>query len=386
MMFSDEDELKTHVRDVHGSELSYECINCGELFDSDFEHKSHEFKCGTAQKYSCLQCDEKFDSSHELRDHENESHPRIAPPMDDDQFEPGAFVVFIKNGEEVLLLRRSESDLDYPNTWDGVYGVNSNVLSRVREVTGLEEDIKIVRIGAERTAYPGGRRLEVTPYLVSARSFDIELKGSYVESSWIDPGDMRVLDCAFADYGDDGLIDLLHDMYGSVKSFVNIVKTGIGSEMRVAKDMHARLSGARTLLSVKDEVFSILNSNRLRGYLLVESSAQHHVEKLIGRTGGKDRKSRSAILSTPLKNAKTVLDGDAPLRDILPYLEPKAVTSGIEVGCIVEIITGAFKGEKARVVSVAESKEEVSMELYEADIPMTLNMRGDHVRVIERVE
>jgi hypothetical protein len=26
------------------------------------------------------------------------------------------------------------------------------------------------------------------------------------------------------------------------------------------------------------------------------------------------------------------------------------------------------------------------MELYEADIPMTLNMRGDHVRVIERVE
>ena len=47
---------------------------------------------------------------------------------------------------------------------------------------------------------------------------------------------------------------------------------------------------------------------------------------------------------------------------------------------------GAFKGEKARVVNVTESKEEVSMELYEADIPMTLNMRGDHVRVIERVE
>ena len=69
-----------------------------------------------------------------------------------------------------------------------------------------------------------------------------------------------------------------------------------------------------------------------------------------------------------------------------PYLEPKAVTSGIEVGCIVEIITGAFKGEKARILSVAESKEEVSMELYDQPIPMTVNMRGDHVRVIERVE
>ena len=65
---------------------------------------------------------------------------------------------------------------------------------------------------------------------------------------------------------------------------------------------------------------------------------------------------------------------------------PKAVTSGIEVGCIVEIISGAFKGEKARILSVSDSKEEVSMELYDQPIPMTVNMRGDHVRVIERVE
>jgi hypothetical protein len=26
------------------------------------------------------------------------------------------------------------------------------------------------------------------------------------------------------------------------------------------------------------------------------------------------------------------------------------------------------------------------MELYEQPIPMTLNMRGDHVRVVERIE
>ena len=73
------------------------------------------------------------------------------------------------------------------------------------------------------------------------------------------------------------------------------------------------------------------------------------------------------------------------MENILPYLEPKAVTSGIDVGCIVEIVTGAFKGEKARITAVADTKEEVTMELYEQVIPMTLSMRGDHVRVIERV-
>ena len=48
--------------------------------------------------------------------------------------------------------------------------------------------------------------------------------------------------------------------------------------------------------------------------------------------------------------------GEAPLENILPYLEPKAVTS-IDVGCIVEIVTGAFKGEKARITAVADTKK-----------------------------
>ena len=74
------------------------------------------------------------------------------------------------------------------------------------------------------------------------------------------------------------------------------------------------------------------------------------------------------------------------IKNKLDGIGENTVTSGIEVGYIVEIITGNFKGEKARVTSVSETKEEVSMELYEQPIPMTLKMRGDHVRVLERVE
>jgi transcriptional antiterminator NusG len=178
---------------------------------------------------------------------------------------------------------------------------------------------------------------------------------------------------------------LFREMYGSVASFLYIVKTAINSEQRVADEMYARLHGSGSMVALQNEIMSILHPPAMRGYVFIESSALHHVEKLIGRSGGRDPSARRGINQSPLKNAKTVLPGEAPLEDILPYLEPKAVTSGIEVGCIVEIVTGAFKGEKARITSVSESKEEVSMELYEQIIPMTLNMRGDHVRVIERV-
>ena len=45
-----------------------------------------------------------------------------------------SFVAFVRHGEKVLILRRVESDADYPLLWDGVYGVGSTgeeVLARV---------------------------------------------------------------------------------------------------------------------------------------------------------------------------------------------------------------------------------------------------------------
>jgi transcriptional antiterminator NusG len=302
-----------------------------------------------------------------------------------------AFVAFVRFGDEVLLLRRAESDRDYPMLWDGVYGVGGEseeeIVNRVAVVTGIpEEDLTAEIYGPARGIEFDGRLNDVTPWLVTSESSEVLPASLYDEYVWVDPGKMQEYVHVFTDRQHEGSEKLLREMYGSVSSFLFIVKTAIGSEQRVAEEMQARLGGSGSLSTIQNEVFSVLHPTGMRGYVFVESSAQHHVEKLIGRTGGRDRKTRGPILSTPLKNAKSVLGTEAPLQDVLPYLEPKAATSGIEVGCIVEIINGAFKGEKSRVIAVSDTKEEVSMELYEQPIPMTLTMRADHVRVIERVE
>ena len=87
-----------------------------------------------------------------------------------------------------------------------------------------------------------------------------------------------------------------------------------------------------------------------------------------------------------LQNVQTADIAGAITDEILEKLSYQPPTSNLEIGCIVEIIGGAFKGEKARVISVAETQEEASMELYEQPIPMTIQMRVEHVHVIERVE
>lgn len=301
-----------------------------------------------------------------------------------------AFIAFVRHEEELLLLRRSKSDTDSPALWDGVYGIGDSeedVLNRVAECTGIPvEDLEYVRAGPALGIDIGGRLQDIAPCLVISSSKEVTPTGRYIESTWVDPGEIKDHNCVFADLDMENSDKLFREMYGSVAAYLFIVKTAIGSEKRVADEMQARLMGSGSLSNIQDDIYGILHPTGMRGYVMVESSALHHVEKLIGRSGGRDPKARRGLNQTPLKNAKTVLPGEAPLKDILPYLEPKAVTSGIEVGCIVEIVTGAFKGEKARVTSVAETKEEVSMELYEQPIPMTLKMRGDHVRVVERVE
>ena len=301
-----------------------------------------------------------------------------------------AFIVFVRFEEKLLLLNRSKDDNDFPGLWDGVWGAGDTpeeVLARVTEATGLApETLEYIGTGPERGVDMGRNLVDVMPILVATSSEEVAPTGRYVSHEWIDPGKLLEYNCVFSNMDEmEGSEKLFREMNGSVGSFLYIVKTAIGSEQRVADEMYARLHGSGSLTSLQGEIFSVLHPNNMRGYLFVESSALHHVEKLIGRSGGRDPSARRGITQTPLKNAKTVLPGEAPLLDILPYLEPKAVTSGIEVGCIVEIVSGAFKGEKARVTSVSETKEEVSMELYEQPIPMTLNMRGDHVRVIDRI-
>ena len=283
-----------------------------------------------------------------------------------------AFVAFIRRGDEMLLLRRSMDVSEHPALWDGVFGRvaelnEASVLERVNEATGISIDhLEIIMDGEPRGIEVDGRIVDTTPFLIfTDHEDDIEPRTLYSESEWIDPGEIQHRNTT----------PLIRELYGDVASYVFIVKSTINQEIKVADEMRARLSGTGSLKDSMDHIFSILHPTQMRGYVFVEASARHHVENLIGRSGG---------TTTPMKNAKAVLAAEAPLRDVMPFLEPKSATRDIEIGTIVEISTGAFKNEKARVTSISESKEEVTMVLYEAAIPMDLTMRADHVRILER--
>ena len=285
-----------------------------------------------------------------------------------------AFTVYVRNAESVLLMQRADGVADLPGAWDGIYGIGDPedldaVVARITEVTGIEaESLQYVRSGGARGLAYENRLEEVTPMLFVSSVEEVDVRGLYNGYEWVDQRTIQEREYSTPQ---------LREMYGDVSSYLYILKTSIGQEQNVAREIQARLSGTGTLKDIQDEIFGVLSPHFMRGYIFVEASALHHVEKLIGRVG---------VSTTPMKNCRKVLDGESPLGDVLPYLEPKAATAGIEEGSIVEIHGGAFRGQAARVTRVTESKEEVTVELFEAAVPVALTVRADQVRVTQRVE
>ncbi len=56
----------------------------------------------------------------------------------------------------------------------------------------------------------------------------------------------------------------------------------------------------------------------------------------------------------------------------------------IQKNDIVEIISGPFKREKAKVTRIDQQKEEVIVELLESAIPIPITVKLDAVKVIRR--
>lgn len=149
-----------------------------------------------------------------------------------------------------------------------------------------------------------------------------------------------------------------------VESSIFAIRTTIGQERNTAEMMESRIKSKE--LPIK----SLLVPQEIRGYIFIEADGKSSVER-----------ARSGI-----KHAKGLIERKVPLKEIEELLEPKPTISGIEKGDTVELTGGPFKGERARVIEVKNNKEEATVELFEATVPIPVTVRGDRVRVVEKAE
>ena len=143
---------------------------------------------------------------------------------------------------------------------------------------------------------------------------------------------------------------------------IYVVKTTANQERSVANIL--------AQLARRDhyDIRAILVPDELRGYILIES-------------GDRDELAQAVQM---VQHARSLVQGESNIEEVEHFLTPKPTVTGISVDSIVELISGPFKGEKARVKRVDEAHEEITVELFEAMVPIPVTIRGDHVRVLKR--
>ena len=77
-----------------------------------------------------------------------------------------------------------------------------------------------------------------------------------------------------------------------------------------------------------------------------------------------------------------LFSGDTNLFKTLTIFDLVKQTESVK-GDIIELVAGPFKGERAQVQRIDEAKDQVTVELYEATVPIPVTVRGDQIRVLD---
>ncbi|HDO41732.1 MAG TPA: transcription elongation factor Spt5 [Candidatus Bathyarchaeota archaeon] len=140
------------------------------------------------------------------------------------------------------------------------------------------------------------------------------------------------------------------------------ISTTVGQEKNVAKIImgHVEVN--------KIPIKAILVTENLKGYIFIEADGPHVVERAVAN----------------IKHVKSRIPGTLTFSDIEKYISVKPVVEELDINDIVEVISGPFKGMRARVTDIDRAKEEITIELLEASFTLPVTVHADYVKLVSK--
>lgn len=119
----------------------------------------------------------------------------------------------------------------------------------------------------------------------------------------------------------------------------------------------------------KTDVKSIFHPAEIKGYVFVEGGL------------GAIQKSMHGLM-----HAKGLIEKPIRMDEIQHFLEQKKAIIRVSDGDTVEIIGGPFKGERGEIKRIDKVKDEVTIELLEASIPIPVTIATEFIKIIKRAK
>ena len=115
-------------------------------------------------------------------------------------------------------------------------------------------------------------------------------------------------------------------------------------------------------------IIAVVRPHGMRGYIFIEATSQTEAEETLQR----------------VPYSRGLLPKEVNYNEIEHMLEQVKIEMNILKNDIVEIISGPFKRENAKVMRINKQKEEIVVELLEAAVPIPITVKMDAVKVIRR--
>lgn len=147
-----------------------------------------------------------------------------------------------------------------------------------------------------------------------------------------------------------------------MESPIFAIRTTVGQERNAAEMIEARIKTNNL------PVLSILVPEVLKGYVFLETTNPHVVEEAI----------------VGIKHAKSMITGKLSHTEVEKYLESKPVIDELDIGCIIEVTGGPFKGMKALITKINKVRCEATLELLEATFTLPITVHADYLKLIEK--
>ncbi|MDD5339845.1 MAG: transcription elongation factor Spt5 [Candidatus ainarchaeum sp.] len=119
----------------------------------------------------------------------------------------------------------------------------------------------------------------------------------------------------------------------------------------------------------KLNVYSIVHVENVKGYLFVEASDENTLVKLIQKV-----KHVKGFLKRPITLAE--------IENLVKATKQPALA--IEQGDTIEMTSGPFKGERAKVLKIDEAKDEITVELIEVAVPIPVTVKSKMVKLFQK--
>ena len=140
-----------------------------------------------------------------------------------------------------------------------------------------------------------------------------------------------------------------------------VVKVTGGQERTLANLLHSKII-TRNL-----DLYSIIYVDSMKGYLLVEGKS---IQPLVDLVSG-------------LKHVRTIVPGTMSIKDIENLISPKEVGIELRPEQEVVVISGPFKGMKAKVVRHDKEKREATILLLDTPYQLQVTVEDSYLKPVE---